>query len=195
MKRVEDISLNHTLNNLLNSRVTGMVQSGDDAFAQIKSFQSSFKQISRTPDMIRLMLQTEFNFVGFLEASQLSQKEKLQYLASSWFDSTFVVVDYAEVERWLQKCLHEAESGRTVVALVPARTHTMWFHEIVLEQAKELRFVKGRVTMDGKQNVTPDALVIFHGVPNKRPRNHTSNAVLQLKTDLKGNSEYDVVLK
>lgn len=190
MKRVEDISLKHALANLLNSSVTGSVQKSDEAYAQIKSFQSSFKQISRTPAMIRLMLQLEFNFEGVIDASAMTREAQRQALDSCWFDSSFVVVDYGDVERWLGKCISEAEKGRTVVALVPARTHTAWFHDQVLETAREVRFVKGRVTMNDKQNTLPDALVIFDSVPNKRARAKSGNAVLTMTSDLSGRPTY-----
>jgi hypothetical protein len=191
MKKVEDISLNHSLNNLLNSEVTGNIQKSDEAYAQIKSFQSSFRQITRSPEMIRLMLQLEFNFTGIVDASSMTAKEKRKSLNSEWFDSSFVIVDYSNVEAWLDKCLHEGERGRTVVALIPARTSTCWFHDIVLEQAKEIRFVKGRVTINEKQNSLPDALVIFHSVPNKRPRrDESTTAVLMMNSDLAGNTGY-----
>lgn len=173
MYRVEDRTLQDTLGGLLSSSVTGVVEKSDDAFAAIRSFQSSFRQISRTPAMIQAMLQLEFNFVGVVDASAMrSAAEKKEALRTEWYDSTFVVVDYSDVETWLSKCIAESERGRTVVALVPSRTSSQWFHEMVLELAKEVRFVKGRVTLTGKSQAgsTPDALVVYHSVPNKRRR-------------------------
>ena len=191
MKKIEDICLKHSLNNLLNSSVTGNVQKSDEAYAQIRSFQSSFKQITRSPEMIRLMLQLEFNFTGVVDASDMTLQTKKETLCNPWFDASFVVVDYSDVEMWLDKCLSEAEQGRTVVALIPARTSTSWFHDKVLERAKEVRFIKGRVTINKKQNSLPDALVVFHSVPNKRPRkNQSTTAVLMMNSDLSGQPSY-----
>ncbi len=63
------------LHGLLESSVSGVVEQSDDAFAAIKSFQSSFRQISRTPEMIRLVLQAEFNFAGVVDASAMGEAE------------------------------------------------------------------------------------------------------------------------
>lgn len=188
MYRIEDITLQDTLGGLLNSKVTGDVQKSDDAFAAIKSFQSSFKQISRTPAMIRAMLQLEFKFVGVVDASAMKPPELKSALRADWYQSVFVVVDYSNVEEWLEKCHAEAAKGKCVVAMVPSRTSTNWFHEMVLESAKEVRFVKGRVTLTGKSqsSSTPDALVIFDEVNNKRRKIDTSAAfVMECASDIK----------
>lgn len=45
----------------------------------------------------------------------------------------------------LRKFLERATEAELAVYLIPARTDTRWFHEIVLPHAKEIRFVKGRL--------------------------------------------------
>jgi hypothetical protein len=49
------------------------------------------------------------------------------------------------------------------VFLIPARTDTKWFHEIVLPHAKEIRFVKGRLKFGDAKNSAPfpSMIVIF----------------------------------
>ena len=95
-----------------------------------------------------------------------------------------MVVDYGNVRPWLDKCLREAQRGRTVVALIPARTNTVWFHDIVLEQCKEVRFVKGKVVFTDGPNHFGDALAVFHHVPNKRTRAPgVEAAVLTMQSD------------
>lgn len=134
--------------------------------------------------MIQSMLQLEFNFVGMVDSGEMkTKKEKDEALYNDWYDSTFVVVDYSDVEKWLKKCIKESELGKTVVALVPARTSSHWFHDMVLEVAKEVRFVKGRVTMTGKSSPgsTPDALIVYHSVPNKRRRKEKGAAAVVIK--------------
>ncbi len=39
--------------------------------------------------------------------------------------------------------------------LIPARTDTRWFHEIVLPKAKEIRFIKGRLKFGDAVNAAP----------------------------------------
>lgn len=50
----------------------------------------------------------------------------------------------------------------TVVALLPARTDTRWWHDCVMK-AKEIRFIKGRLRFDGhKHNAPfPSAVVVW----------------------------------
>lgn len=49
------------------------------------------------------------------------------------------------------------------VFLIPARTDTRWFHELVLPCAKEIRFVKGRLRFGGATENAPfpSMIVIF----------------------------------
>ena len=47
-----------------------------------------------------------------------------------------------QIKQWMKKC--SESNAEVVVALVPARTDTEWFHRYVYGKA-ELRFVKGRV--------------------------------------------------
>jgi hypothetical protein len=49
------------------------------------------------------------------------------------------------------------------VFLIPARTDTRWFHDIVLPNAKEIRFIRGRLHFGGSKNAAPfpSMIVIF----------------------------------
>lgn len=60
---------------------------------------------------------------------------------------------------WLQRGL-EAE---VAVFLLPARTDTRWFHDVVLPKADEIRFLKGRLKFGGAKNCAPfpSMLIIF----------------------------------
>ena len=59
--------------------------------------------------------------------------------------------------------LERAHEAEIAVFLIPARTDTRWFHEIVLPYAKEIRFVKGRLKFGGSENSAPfpSMVVIF----------------------------------
>lgn len=59
--------------------------------------------------------------------------------------------------------LERALEADLAVFLLPARTDTRWFHEIVLPHAKEIRFVKGRLTFGDSQNSAPfpSMIVVF----------------------------------
>ena len=52
---------------------------------------------------------------------------------------------------WMEKAYLSSLAGATVVALVPSRTGTTWWHAWVLEKA-EVRLRKGRITFEGEVN-------------------------------------------
>ena len=65
------------------------------------------------------------------------------------------------IPRFLE-CWKDAELS---VFLIPARTDTRWFHEIVLPYAREIRFIKGRLKFGDSKNSAPFAsmVVVFDG--------------------------------
>jgi len=66
------------------------------------------------------------------------------------------------VHKWLERGL-EADLA---VFLLPARTDTRWFHDIVLPKAKEIRFIRGRLKFGNAKNNAPfpSMVVIFERV-------------------------------
>ena len=68
------------------------------------------------------------------------------------------------ISQWMHKCSEEAtKPNTTVVALVPARTDTRWFHQYIYDKAKQIRFVKGRLKFGNEKNAAPfpSMVVIF----------------------------------
>ena len=59
--------------------------------------------------------------------------------------------------------LERACEAQIAVFLIPARTDTRWFHEIVLPSAKEIRFIKGRLKFGDSENSAPfpSMIVVF----------------------------------
>lgn len=64
-----------------------------------------------------------------------------------------------QIDQWLVRGLEAI----VAVFLVPARTDTRWFHELVLPNATEIRFIKGRLKFgDAKNNAPfPSMIVVF----------------------------------
>jgi hypothetical protein len=157
---------------------------------QIKGFQIFFKQLAKTPSMLRMLLHNEFSFIGqvdFMKHEKMSKTGKLpadrmkallgeskntsdiQYTYSGqdlldlpWHDVSFVVPDYGNMDKWAKKMKTESDKGKTVVAIVPNRSNTNWFHTYVIPYA-EIRFLKGRMTFPGfrAQTPFPDIIAIF----------------------------------
>jgi phage N-6-adenine-methyltransferase len=67
-----------------------------------------------------------------------------------------------EISKWVKKA---SEAGCLVVALLPARTDTRWFHDYIYGKT-EVRFLKGRLKFGGAKNSAPfpSMLVIWRNV-------------------------------
>lgn len=73
---------------------------------------------------------------------------------------------YSDCLSWVSKALAESARGLVVVALLPARTDTAWFHAILKEQNRcEISFLRGRLRFgDAKGSAPfPSVVVLFKG--------------------------------
>lgn len=66
-----------------------------------------------------------------------------------------------EIGKWIEKAA--TGGAQVVVALLPARTDTRWFHDYIYQKPNvEVRFLKGRVKFGGKGPAPfPSCVVIF----------------------------------
>jgi len=64
-----------------------------------------------------------------------------------------------EIRKWIERGF----DAEIAVYLIPARTDTRWFHELVIPKAAEIRFIKGRLKFGDAENAAPfpSMLVIF----------------------------------
>ena len=130
-----------------------------------------------TPQDFYNQLDAEFGFTLDPCASQASAKCSSFYtadddgLSKDWEGQTvFMNPPYGrKIGNWIQKAYEEGEKSNTrVVALIPARTDTKYWHNYCMK-ATEIRFVKGRLKF-GQGNTKnsapfPSAVVIFSGSP------------------------------
>lgn len=68
------------------------------------------------------------------------------------------------IKDWVKKCYEESrKENTTVVMLIPARTDTKYFHEYIYHEAKEIRFIKGRLKFGDAKNSAPfpSMVVVF----------------------------------
>ena len=67
---------------------------------------------------------------------------------------------------WIKRAIQAAKDGHLVVMLLPVKTDTLWFHELVLPHA-EIRFLRGRLAFHGWKGTPltrarfPNMLAIF----------------------------------
>jgi hypothetical protein len=66
---------------------------------------------------------------------------------------------YGDVSEWLKR----GREAVIAVFLLPARTDTRWFHELVLPFASEIRFVRGRLKFGNATTGAPfpSMIVVF----------------------------------
>ena len=68
------------------------------------------------------------------------------------------------IAAWVRKCAEESRKpGTQVVALIPARTDTAYFHDYIYHKAREIRFLRGRLHFNDAPNAAPfpSMIVIF----------------------------------
>ena len=99
-----------------------------------------------TPPEFYNLLNNEFNF----DYDPCPLRADFDGLALEWHGNVYVNPPYSDVRAWLEKGIKEIEKGNSscIVYLLPARTCTKWFHDLVYGKA-ELRFVKGRLKFGG----------------------------------------------
>jgi site-specific DNA-methyltransferase (adenine-specific) len=85
-------------------------------------------------------------------------------LKVSWKGNVFVNPPYSQIELWLKKGIKELRKGnaKLVVFLIPLRTDSWYWHNLILRYAKEIRLVRGRLNF-GKKDLAPFpvCLVVF----------------------------------
>lgn len=68
-----------------------------------------------------------------------------------------------QIGKWVKKCWEESRKPDTLcVMLIPARTDTGYFHDYIYKQAREIRFIRGRLHFnEGGPAPFPSMVVIF----------------------------------
>lgn len=132
---------------------------------------SSASSIWETPQEFFDKLNEKFNFT--LDCCALPENAKCKNyftpeqdgLKQEWKGSVWMNPPYGrEIGKWVEKAYNEAQKGNTVVALLPARTDTRWFHDwIYTMNGVEIEFIKGRLKFGGSKNSAPfpSMIVIF----------------------------------
>lgn len=81
------------------------------------------------------------------ELSLEKGQDGLQADWSSFGGLVFVNPPYGrKISKWTNKILHEAGKGVEIIALLPSRTDTKWFHDEVIPASTALVFVEGRIS-------------------------------------------------
>src|SRR6185503_2865752 len=83
-------------------------------------------------------------------------RAELDAFAHEWSGVCWMNPPYGRgIINWIRKAYSSARAGNaTVVALIPARTDTAYWHDYVME-ASEIRLVRGRLKFGGCANAAP----------------------------------------
>jgi phage N-6-adenine-methyltransferase len=84
----------------------------------------------------------------------------------SWFGKVFCNPPFDSLSRWIEKCAMEGQRGATVVALIPSRTDTAYWHYHIAHKA-DIWLLKGRLRFgDGSNSAPfPSAIIVWNGTP------------------------------
>ena len=103
-----------------------------------------------TPPRIYEELNKRFNFdfdpCPYNEGEIINDGLKIE-----WGKSNFVNPPYSQKlkEAFVMKALEERKKGSLSVLLLPVSTSTKLFHDVILNCAKEIRYIRGRVKFEG----------------------------------------------
>ncbi|MCK4621274.1 MAG: hypothetical protein KAT62_03565 [Desulfuromonadales bacterium] len=105
-----------------------------------------------TPRALYDMLDAEFNFD--FDPCPLNEGEILPEqdgLLIDWGQRNFINPPYSRKlkEAFVKRAVEYAHNGRLCVMLLPVSTSTVLFHEWIKPNAKEIRFLRGRVKFEG----------------------------------------------
>ena len=124
-----------------------------------------------TPDDLYKTLHNEFNFTldpctnGKNNKCDKFYTEKENGLIQDWSkDIVFMNPPYGrEISQWIEKAFKESLKGSKVVCLIPSRTDTKYWHDLIFNKASEIRFIKGRLKFGNSKNSAPfpSAIIVY----------------------------------
>ena len=131
-----------------------------------------------TPPITYKNLDLEFNF-NFDPCPLNHNTEEWNGLEIDWKERNFINPPYSRKlkEQFVKKAIYESKKGKLCVMLLPVSTSTKLFHDEILPNKTDIRFVKGRIKFHGintygefvttKAPMHDSMVVIFDG--RKRP--------------------------
>jgi phage N-6-adenine-methyltransferase len=137
---------------------------------------SSEKQDWATPQNLFDELNHQYNFDVDVCAHSRNYKCEKYYteddnaLEQEWKGTCWMNPPYDQSAIFIEKAYEESLKGSRVVALIPARTDTKYFHNYCM-QAEEIMFIKGRLKFGDSKNSAPfpSMLVVFNNHHNPTP--------------------------
>ena len=114
-----------------------------------------------TPIKFMAQLENEFQF----DLDPCPLRSEIDGLQIEWNGNIYINPPYSNIEPFIRKGIDEIKANRATkcVYLIPIRSDTKYWHDLVLKYASEIRFVKGRLNFNESKSPAPFpcVLVIF----------------------------------
>ena len=65
-----------------------------------------------------------------------------------------------EITKWIKKAHYQQHKANVIVALLPARTSTKWFHKYIYHRT-EIRFLKGRLKFSNSGSAPFGSMIVI----------------------------------
>ena len=116
----------------------------------MKNRNLSHKDDWATPDWLLYKLQNEFS-VMFDPCPLYHNIRDWDGLEIEWHDVNFINPPYSRKlkEAFVKKAIKESKKRKLCIMLLPVSTSTVLFHNYILPNKKEIRFLKGRIKFKG----------------------------------------------
>lgn len=142
--------------------------------AIIKSMISSKSNEWETPQWFFDELNAEFNFTldpcsnGNHKCSKFFTIKE-DGLTQDWSkDTVFMNPPYGgHTGEWIHKALEESKGGATVVCLIVSSTDRSYWHDYIFPFAKQIRFIRGRLSFGESKSTAPFASAVVIFSPNE----------------------------
>ena len=128
-----------------------------------------------TPQDLFDKLNLKYKFTTDVCAVKSNAKCKRYYspsldgLKQSWKGTCWMNPPYGRTEtgKWVEKAYTESRKQCLVVALLPARTDTKWFHQFIYNKpGVTIEFIKGRLKFGSSKNSAPfPSMIAVFGSP------------------------------
>ena len=117
----------------------------------VKNMFKSKQQNWQTPKDFYDKINQEFNF----DFDPCPVNPTFNGLEVEWGNRNFINPPYKTMLSWIKKGIEEYKKGKLSVFLLPVRTETKYFHELIMPNA-EVRFIRGKLKFGAPDSKLPE---------------------------------------
>lgn len=114
-----------------------------------------------TPIKFYDKINKEFNF----DYDPCPLKSDFDGLKTEWIGNIYINPPYSKIKPFIEKGISEINKGNAkfCVFLIPIRSDTAYWHDLIIPNAKEIRYIRGRLNFNESKTPAPFpcVLVIF----------------------------------